>query len=60
MSRNKLFISQNIVLENSFLNGGILVGDDGKILKIVRHEALDYYCDEGAEVNINWCKTNGL
>lgn len=50
MSGNKLFVSQNIVLKDTFLNGGILVDENGKICKIVRHEALEDYYVEGAEV----------
>lgn len=50
MSGNKLFVSQNIVLEDSFLNGGILVDEEGKICKIIKHEDLEDYYSEGAEV----------
>lgn len=50
MCSNKLFVSQNIVLEDSFLNGGILVDEDGVICKIVRHEDLEDYFIEGAQV----------
>lgn len=50
MSGNKLFVSQNILLENSFLNGGILVNEEGKITKIIKHEDLEDYYSQGAEV----------
>lgn len=50
MSGNKLFVSQNILLENSFLNGGILVNEEGKISKIIKHEDLEDYYSQGAEV----------
>lgn len=55
MSSNKLFVSQNIVLEDSFLNGGILVNEEGKICKVMRHDALESYYSEGAEVNRKNC-----
>lgn len=51
MCRNKLFVSQNIVVDNSILNGGILVDEEGKIRKILRRDFLELYYADGAEVN---------
>ncbi|KAF2895691.1 hypothetical protein ILUMI_10471 [Ignelater luminosus] len=47
----KLFISTNIIVEHKFLNGGILVGKDGKILKVLsKSETLVYRTYKDVEV----------
>lgn len=43
MELNKLYISQNIIVENKFLNGGILVNNVGKILKVLRQAEIETY-----------------
>lgn len=35
MNGNALFISNNIIVENKFINGGILVNDKGKIIEVL-------------------------
>lgn len=48
----KLFISTNIIVEHKFLNGGILVGKDGKILKVLsKSETLIYRTYKDVEVS---------
>uniref|UniRef100_A0A1Y1KB19 Amidohydrolase-related domain-containing protein n=1 Tax=Photinus pyralis TaxID=7054 RepID=A0A1Y1KB19_PHOPY len=43
MEPNKLFISENIIVDNKFLNGGILVNNAGKITKVLRHHEIAPY-----------------
>lgn len=38
MSGKRLFLSRNVVLEDALLNGGVLVDNHGKIVKVLRQE----------------------
>ena len=52
MQCNKLFISRNVVLENKIVQGGVLVGAQGKIVRFVDYEfSLTLKHDENIKVS---------
>lgn len=43
MEQQKLFLSKHIVLEDTILDGGILVDSNGKITKILNDSEVEIY-----------------